>query len=209
MPAHVSTHQRQGRTLRIAVPTRGHLPREIGIIGDDQDHSQIHGSQFLRLQALSSSFERWTSEKSWSIAGEPAETSNSGTAVALTLNPAAAAAALAFCGVDGFCFMLVERFRFKAESTTLRRSTSIRSGCSDEYSAWNMTFEDWQIIRKRTVGSSAPNCARRQSRLLTPNDSNSRKPSAIAFRSWCMSRKNTRLMRKLNRVKAIIAAGMK
>jgi hypothetical protein len=44
-----------------------------------------------------------------------------------------------------------------------RKSTSILKGCPDEYSAWNITFHDWQIMRRRMIGSSAENCARRQS----------------------------------------------
>src|SRR5512143_1063554 len=33
---------------------------------------------------------------------------------------------------------------WSASSTAARRSTSIRSGCPEEYSAWNITFHDWQ-----------------------------------------------------------------
>ena len=43
------------------------------------------------------------------------------------------------------------RLRVKAESTTLRKSTSIRSGLPAEYSAWNSTFQDWQIMRSRAT----------------------------------------------------------
>ena len=47
--------------------------------------------------------------------------------------------------------------RDKAASTTLRRSTSMRNGLPEEYSAWNITFQDWQIMRRRATGSSAEN----------------------------------------------------
>ena len=42
----------------------------------------------------------------------------------------------------------------------------------------------------------------RQSSAVTPISSNACKPSKIAFRSPCISRKNTRRIRKLERVKA-------
>jgi len=57
------------------------------------------------------------------------------------------------------------------------------TGCPDEYSAWNMTFQEWQIMRKRAIGSSAENWARRQSSVSTLRFSSSRKPSRIALRS--------------------------
>jgi hypothetical protein len=47
--------------------------------------------------------------------------------------------------------------RPSAASTEARRSTSMRNGCPDEYSAWNITFHDWQIMRSRTIGSCAEN----------------------------------------------------
>jgi hypothetical protein len=53
--------------------------------------------------------------------------------------------------------------RPRAYSTEARRSTSMRNGCPEEYSAWNITFHDWQIMRSRIIGSCAENCARRQS----------------------------------------------
>src|SRR5208282_5061886 len=62
---------------------------------------------------------------------------------------AEAAAALA----SGFLRALL----WSASSTAARRSTSMRSGWPEEYSAWNITFQDWQIMRRRTTGSSAEN----------------------------------------------------
>ena len=43
--------------------------------------------------------------------------------------------------------------RPSACSTEARKSTSIRSGDPEEYSAWNITFQDWQIMRSRMIGS--------------------------------------------------------
>jgi hypothetical protein len=43
--------------------------------------------------------------------------------------------------------------RPSACSTEARKSTSMRSGDPEEYSAWNITFQDWQIIRSRMIGS--------------------------------------------------------
>src|SRR4029077_3486452 len=54
--------------------------------------------------------------------------------------------------------------RPSACSTEARKSTSMRNGDPEEYSAWNITFHDWQIMRSRMIGSWAENCARRQSR---------------------------------------------
>src|SRR5207245_9209951 len=66
-----------------------------------------------------------------------------------------AAAALAFSG-DGLAptFFAV---RANAASITMRRSTSMRRGCPEEYSARYMTFHEWQIMRSRATGSSAEN----------------------------------------------------
>ena len=33
----------------------------------------------------------------------------------------------------------------------------MRSGDPEEYSAWNITFQDWQIMRRRMIGSCAEN----------------------------------------------------
>src|SRR6516164_5510201 len=77
--------------------------------------------------------------------------------------------------------------RPSACSTEARRSTNIRNGDPEEYSAWNITFHDWQIIRRRMIGSCAENCARRQSIVVTPLSSSSVKPSRIRFRSPSIS----------------------
>ena len=66
--------------------------------------------------------------------------------------------------------------RPRAWSTEARRSTSMRNGCPEEYSAWNITFHDWQITRRRMIGSCAENWARRQSMVSTPLSSSSVKP---------------------------------
>ena len=63
--------------------------------------------------------------------------------------------------------------RPRAYSTEARRSTSMRNGWPDEYSAWNITFHDWQITRRRTIGSCAENWARRQSMVSIPLSSSS------------------------------------
>src|SRR5215469_2058576 len=97
--------------------------------------------------------------------------------------------------------------RPNACSTDARKSTSMRSGDPDEYSAWNITFHDWQIMRSRTIGSCAENCARRQSSVVMPRSSNSVKPSRIKFRSPSISRKKARRIRYPNRVNAASATG--
>src|SRR5260370_32391337 len=52
--------------------------------------------------------------------------------------------------------------RPRAYSTEARRSTSMRNGCPDEYSAWNITFHDLQIIRRLSIGSCSEKSARPQ-----------------------------------------------
>ena len=97
--------------------------------------------------------------------------------------------------------------RPSAPSTEARRSTSIRSGWPEEYSAWNITFQDWQIMRRRMIGSCAENCARRQSMVSTPFSSSSVRPSRMLLRSVSMRRKNARRMRYPKRVNATSATG--
>jgi hypothetical protein len=53
--------------------------------------------------------------------------------------------------------------RANASSMTVRKSVSIFRGCPVEYSAWNITFQEWQIMRRRLVGSWWEKWARRQS----------------------------------------------
>ena len=43
--------------------------------------------------------------------------------------------------------------RATTSSTTVRKSASIFSGWPEEYSAWNITFQEWQIMRSLSVGS--------------------------------------------------------
>ena len=66
----------------------------------------------------------------------------------------------------------------------------MRNGWPEEYSAWNITFHDWQIMRRRMTGSWAENCARRQSMVSTPFSSSSVRPSRMLLRSASMRRKN-------------------
>ncbi len=77
----------------------------------------------------------------------------------------------------------------------------------EEYSAWNITFHDWQIMRRRTIGSCAENWARRQSMVSTPLSSSSVSPSRMVLRSPSIRRKNARRMRYPKRVKAARATG--
>src|SRR5262249_53425238 len=102
-------------------------------------------------------FQMALSVPSASLSGGALTTSNSAMEELLAADcmPAAAAIALDEAGADGSDLPLPVWAR--AVSTALRRSTSILSGWPDEYSAWNITFQDWQIMRKRATCSSPAN----------------------------------------------------
>src|SRR5208282_4575815 len=176
-------------------PIRGNLPRKGWIAGKDQNGRAIH--------ALMVHFLGFRSQQFGVCGGDAASRVFRGIyfCVPLPCFPEAAAARAARGA-------LVAPF-WSASSTAARRSTSMRKGWPEEYSAWNITFQDWQIMRRRTIGSSAENWARRQSTVGTPRRSSSRRPSWMAFRSSCMRRKNIRRIMKLNRTKATMAAGSK
>ena len=65
------------------------------------------------------------------------------------------AGAAGFAAEPGFAFASASEVlpRPNACSTEARKSTSMRSGDPEEYSAWNITFHDWQIMRSRMIGS--------------------------------------------------------
>src|SRR6202046_824270 len=111
-----------------------------------------------------------------------------GASVALAVTGAGSVAAAAFgAGFAATGFAPAAGFdtgsgalpRPNALSTEARRSTSMRNGCPEEYSAWNITFHDWQIMRSRTIGSCAENWALRQSIVSTPFSSSSISPSKM------------------------------
>src|SRR5580704_11524130 len=123
------------------------------------------------------------------------------------LTASAAGAAAWGTVVAGATAPLAADPRPRAPSTEARRSTSMRNGCPEEYSAWNMTFHDWQIMRRRIIGSCWENWARRQSMVSTPFSSSSVRPSRMLLRSASMRRKKARRIRYPNRVKATSATG--
>src|ERR1051326_4864587 len=110
-------------------------------------------------------------------------TSNSGAVEAA--GAVGAAAALAFRA--GFAVGFTGADDPKAASTMVRRSASTRMGCPEEYSAWNMTFQDWQIMRTWPMDSDAENWAAVPSMVTMPRDSSSRNPSRIALMSPCIN----------------------
>src|SRR5579864_7830038 len=120
-----------------------------------------------------------------------------GPAVAGLAGAADFAAARGFTAEAVFAFPEVSAAlpRPSACSTEAFKSTSMRNGDPEEYSAWNITFQDWQIMRSRKIGSCAENWARRQSIVCTPLSSSSVRPSRMILRSPSMRRKNTRRMR--------------
>src|SRR5438093_7171117 len=164
--------------------------REVRVVGNDQYCWTFHCIRSIRVHYRI--LECYCGVLSASQ--EPLEISNS------CAEPAAAAFAFGAPRLEA-CI--------KADSTAVRRSTRIQSGWPAEYSAWNMTFHERHIIRNLPMGSSAANCALRQSSVVTPCASRSRNPSRIVLMSWCIRRKNARRTRNPKRAKATRASDSK